>query len=110
MRFWFTHRSPNDSLVGLDPIQNRGIKYIAILRNGMDIVASLCPFLASFTDEWRKLWGGFPPKLKTKEECFSLMIDLSPNLIFAYAKNWWKFRKEPNVLLLHYSDLKRDLP
>ena len=30
-------------------------------------------------------------------------------LYFGYVKEWWPFRHEPNVLLLHYADAKKDL-
>ncbi|EKX33961.1 hypothetical protein GUITHDRAFT_43936, partial [Guillardia theta CCMP2712] len=30
-------------------------------------------------------------------------------LYFGYAKSWWKFRNEPNVLLMHYNDMRKDL-
>jgi hypothetical protein len=28
---------------------------------------------------------------------------------FGYVKKWWPYRNDPNVLLLHYSDVRRDL-
>merc|ERR1711964_881490 len=31
-----------------------------------------------------------------------------PKMFFGYAKEWWKYRNEPNVLLLHFADLKKD--
>lgn len=31
------------------------------------------------------------------------------DLYFAYIKQWWPLRHEPNVLLLHYSDANTDL-
>ena len=30
-------------------------------------------------------------------------------LYFGYVKEWWPWRHEPNVLLLHYTDAKKDL-
>ena len=29
-------------------------------------------------------------------------------MIFAFVAAWWPLRNEPNVLFLHYSDMKRD--
>jgi len=31
------------------------------------------------------------------------------DLYFHYVKMWWEYRNEPNVMLLHFSDAKRDL-
>ena len=31
------------------------------------------------------------------------------DLYFGYVKKWWSHRDDPNVLLLHYSDVRRDL-
>ena len=28
---------------------------------------------------------------------------------FGYAKGWWPYRNDPNVLLLHYTDARKDL-
>ena len=28
---------------------------------------------------------------------------------FGYVKAWWPYRSDPNVLLMHYSDVRRDL-
>ena len=31
------------------------------------------------------------------------------DLYFGYVKKWWPYRNDPNVMLLHYSDARRDL-
>jgi hypothetical protein len=30
-------------------------------------------------------------------------------LYFGYVKKWWDFRNDPNVLYLHYADVRKDL-
>jgi hypothetical protein len=30
-------------------------------------------------------------------------------MYFDYVRDWWPLRHAPNVLLLHYADLKKDL-
>ena len=95
------------SLVGGDKV-----KFVAIARNGLDTAASFVPFLAQHTAEFRKLWGGFPPH---SEEDKAVIQDLMPGGIFesrhfGYVNSWWEKKNEDNVLLLHYSDVKRDLP
>ena len=34
------------------------IKYMAMVRNGLDVAASMTDFYSAHTDEFRKLWGG----------------------------------------------------
>ena len=34
------------------------IKYIAMVRNGIDVAASMVPFFTAHTEEYRRLWGG----------------------------------------------------
>jgi len=59
--------------------------------------------------EFRALWGGFPPPMG-KLEAMKLITNDLPDFYFGYLKAWWAVRHEPNVLLLHFSDLKVDLP
>ena len=60
--------------------------------------------------------GGFPPASSgdPAKDAATRLNDLLPGGIMAdaywkYVKQWWPMRDEPNVLLLHYSDVKRDL-
>jgi hypothetical protein len=92
------------------------VKFLAMSRNGLDVVASLVPFFPSHSDKFRKMWGNFPPPAAgTMQQEASIRIQqLMPggmldHLYFEYVNAWWKARNEKNVLLLHYSDAKRDL-
>merc|ERR1712032_1109810 len=56
-------------------------------------------------------WGGFPPKYP---DVSAAARDLLPggnsySLYFPYVRAWWAFRHEPNVLLMHYTDMVNDL-
>lgn len=30
-------------------------------------------------------------------------------IYWGYVKSWWPYRNDPNVILLHYSDVRKDL-
>jgi hypothetical protein len=87
------------------------VKFLAMSRNGMDVIKSFYPFFASHAPGFKKVWGGFPPTYPDPMACLK---DFLPggtleHLYFGYIKDWWPFRHEPNVLMLHYDDAKRDL-
>lgn len=108
--WWWGHGSPKDpKVVGLNPKANPNIKYIGIVRNGKEVIRSIYPFINSHGQEFRNMWGGFPPKLSTPEEAFKMFAIDMPQFFFEYTRDWWGFRNEPNVLLLHFADLKKDL-
>eukprot|EP00746_Dinoflagellata_sp_MGD_P016139 gnl/MRDRNA2_/MRDRNA2_136285_c0_seq1.p1 gnl/MRDRNA2_/MRDRNA2_136285_c0~~gnl/MRDRNA2_/MRDRNA2_136285_c0_seq1.p1 ORF type:complete len:383 (+),score=63.51 gnl/MRDRNA2_/MRDRNA2_136285_c0_seq1:79-1227(+) len=95
------------------PVRERpGVKYVAMSRAGLDIVASFAT--GGSTDTFRQLWGGFPPKINDKEKILEhWLISLLPGGVmsqfyFGYVNAWWAHRHDPNVLLLHYADLKKD--
>lgn len=103
------------------PVRKKGgkkIKYLAMARNGIDVAASMTDFYSSHTDEFRKLWGGFPPDISggdpSAEEPPAAVKDMLPpgpmaEIYFGYVKKWWEFRNDPNVLYLHYADVRNDL-
>mmetsp|Transcript_36368 Transcript_36368/g.113377 ORF Transcript_36368/g.113377 Transcript_36368/m.113377 type:complete len:377 (-) Transcript_36368:205-1335(-) len=87
------------------------IKFIGIVRNGLDVLASFCTFFYNHRPDFRKMWGGFPMAFKSNEECMNFLLPDGPldYIFFGYAKDWWEIRNLPNVLLLHYSDMSKDL-
>ncbi|KAL3810783.1 hypothetical protein ACHAXA_006427 [Cyclostephanos tholiformis] len=103
------------------PVRKRGgrrIKYLAMVRNGIDVAASAVHFFSSHTDAFRKLWGGFPPNYPDDayggDDPPAIVRDLLPggnlqDLYWGYVKKWWPYRNDPNVMLLHYTDVRRDL-
>eukprot|EP00053_Salpingoeca_punica_P007097 m.65605 g.65605 ORF g.65605 m.65605 type:complete len:452 (+) comp13998_c1_seq1:24-1379(+) len=80
------------------------VKFISMVRNGQDVISSFAPFPAMHTEEFRNMWGGFPAHHKNLQACFDLFVpgEAVPSRCFARA--WWPFRNEPNVLLLHYTN------
>ena len=105
---WFSHGLPSENNFGLNPKKNPKIKYLVTAREGKEIVRSFVPFINGFTDEARALWGGFPPPI-SNEGAVNMVAADNSDLYFGFLKAWWPFRHEPNVLLIHYSDMKRNL-
>jgi hypothetical protein len=55
-RVFKSHYTPADL-----PIRKKGgkkVKYLAMVRNGIDVAASIVPFFSSHTEAFRNLWGG----------------------------------------------------
>lgn len=99
-----------------DLIGGDKVKFLAMSRNGLDVVASMTPFFDAHSDEFRRVWGNFPPPAggSMRDEAAARIKQMIPggmfyDLYFSYVHKWWKVRNEKNVLLLHYSDAKKDL-
>eukprot|EP00931_Biecheleriopsis_adriatica_P047019 TRINITY_DN27076_c0_g3_i1.p1 TRINITY_DN27076_c0_g3~~TRINITY_DN27076_c0_g3_i1.p1 ORF type:complete len:391 (+),score=69.16 TRINITY_DN27076_c0_g3_i1:82-1254(+) len=92
------------------PVRQRpNVKYVLCMRDGKDVLASFYPFFASHREEFKKLWGGFPPTFKDFNENFKFFTEDQPGFYHGYAAQWWPYRHDPNVLMLHYNDLKKDI-
>lgn len=89
--------------------QKPHVKYILCMREGHDVLASFYPFFANHNPEFKKMWGGFPPTFKDYNENFKFFTEDIPGFYHGYAAQWWPYRHDPNVLLLHYNDLKNDI-
>jgi aryl sulfotransferase len=114
-RFIKTHL-PVDALV-FSP----GAKYIYVARDGRDVAWSFYNHLANITDEWQRRINDAPdrvgpplPRAPASVRQFFLEWlegDGYPFWPFwDHVWSWWAIRHLPNVLLLHFADLKRDLP
>jgi hypothetical protein len=81
-------------------------------RDIPDVLASFYPFVSNHEDEFKKLWGGFPPSFNSPQHMLDIMFKgpfpLGYELLL-YLKIWWKYRNDSNVLLLHYNDAINDL-
>ena len=75
-------------------------KYLFVARDGRDVACSIYNHLVNVTIE-------SPDKPKSIEESFQTRI-LSASF-FAHIRSWWIRRHLPNVLLVHFSQLKKDL-
>ena len=63
-------------------------------------------------------YEGFPPVIPNEEvsgdEPPAAVKDLLPagpmkHLYWGYVNSWWPYRNDPNVIMLHYSNVRRDL-
>lgn len=121
-RIFKSHYTPKTfkDFIGGPEQRKRGVKFLAMARNGLDQVASAAPFFDKHEQEFRNLWGGFPPAdggggdkkdAVLKERLEQMLPDgMFGAWHFEYINEWWEYRNEPNVLMLHYADAKKDLP
>lgn len=114
----------------------RDAKYLVMLRNPEEALCSLHPFLLNHTDEIWALWNNEAGRAAMQRPTFRQWLEevafapLPPppsgttttpgapppvdggtmlNVWFAsFINGWWPFRNEPNVLMLHFSELKAD--
>jgi aryl sulfotransferase len=106
------------------------VKYIHVARDGRDACMSLHNHMSNFSEGMLKtldetglsdetIARPFPAVAKDPTAFFHNWItrgdvpgqdDGSPSLsFFQFERSWWNARAEPNVLFVHYNDLKTDL-
>jgi aryl sulfotransferase len=98
-------------------------RYLFVGRNGKDLVASLHNYLHGFSAETmatinriHAAWSGDPTPLVIPDdarEFFDRWLDTDGYGccdVFDVVRSWWARRDAPNVLLVHYRQLKDDLP
>jgi len=88
------------------------IKYLVIGRNPEEALVSFKTFQEEHSDAWYDLWR-VPKAALTRPDFprfYSELVD--PNgmqgMFFGFLAAWWPLRHEPNVLMLHYADMKKD--
>jgi hypothetical protein len=84
------------------------VRYIVPVRTVDDVAVSLFHFVNSHLDSFRKYWGS-PPRFDSLQVFVDKFI-LGNKQYWQFVKAWWAHRHEPNVLLVHFADMKRDLP
>ena len=111
------HAEAFGSLIGDKDKRKKNVRFLAMTRYGLDQIASMVPFFLCHSDGFRNLWGGFPPASSApiREISKERLEQCKPGGIWfsqfgPYVNSWWKVKDEDNVLFLHYSDAKRDLP
>jgi aryl sulfotransferase len=109
-RAFKTHSAPG-LLPYFGPGSEKHVQYVVVVRNPEEAVASFHPFIASHSDEWFALWEMekgeiVPAEFATFFEQFAKPM-IGPG-IFGFIAAWWPLRHQSNVLLMHFSDMKRD--
>ena len=114
-RIYKSHYLPlnsSDSKWAVLPVrQFPQVKFLAMSRDGLDVVSSFQRHRENINEDLSWMWGGYPPKPNHPQDLLEQALPGGPLswLYFDYVKAWWPFRNDPNVLLLHYSDMKKDL-
>jgi aryl sulfotransferase len=114
-RFLKTHL-PVDALV-FSP----RAKYIYIGRDGRDVVWSMYNHHANANEAWYRALNDTPgrvgppiePPPASVRQYFHDWLERDGHPFWPFWENvrsWWEVRHLPNVLMLHYADLKADLP
>jgi aryl sulfotransferase len=98
------------------------VKYLYIARDGRDTLWSLYNHHEGFTKEAYEMMNGVPgrvgPPLEPPAEdivqYFHEWLDGGAlpmgSSFWAHVQGWWDVRYLPNVLLLHFNNLKADMP
>lgn len=95
-------------------------RYLYIGRDGRDVAVSLYNHHARATEDWYRMLNDtpgrvgppMPPPADSAAEAFDTWLaqDGAPFWpFFSSVRSWWEIRHLPNVLFVHYADLKRDL-
>ncbi len=114
-RFLKTHL-PLDALV-FSP----KAKYIYIGRDGRDVVWSMHNHHVNANHLWYEALNDTPgrvgppiePPPEDIREYFRNWMDRDGHPFWPFwenVRNWWEFRHLPNVLFVHFANLKRDMP
>jgi Sulfotransferase domain len=109
-RAFKSHSAPG-LLPYLAPDAGLDVRYVVVARNPDEAIASMYPFIAAHSDEWFELWEMSPDAL-SRGDFESFFYDTGRDLfggqLFGFVAAWWPLRHQPNVLLMHYADMKRD--
>ncbi|HEY9826636.1 MAG TPA: sulfotransferase domain-containing protein [Stenomitos sp.] len=96
-------------------------KYLYIARDGRDVVWSLYNHHANATADWYAALNDTPGRVgppigkppESIAEYFRTWLEQDGYPFWSYWENvrsWWEIRHLPNVMLLHYANLKTDMP
>ncbi len=88
------------------------VKYVVVARNPEEALVSMKTFLSKHSEEFLEYWGmtkdGFTfADFTSYYEGFVKPSGFDKNL-FRFVSDWWPLRNEPNVLMMHYSDMVKD--
>lgn len=88
------------------------VKYLVIFRNPEEALVSFRPFLGQHTDEWFDLWKVPREDIYRPDfpSFYSDVIDTREmqGMFFGFLASWWQLRNAPNVMFLHFSDMKHN--
>ena len=115
------HRRFIKSHLPLNALQYRPRpKYIYVARDGRDACFSLYNHLANATDFYFNMYNNMPgrigpplmrpgPEVRDFFRQWLADSDRPDSSYWEHIRSWWDGRNVPNIMLVHYADLKRDL-
>ena len=109
-RAFKTHSAPDD-LPFHHADEGPDVQYVVVARNPDEVVASMYPFIGSHSRAWFEAWRMdkdefVPPNFDIYFE--HMATELLKATVFGFIESWWSLRNEPNVLLMHFTDMKAD--
>jgi len=108
-RAFKTHSAPGE-LPYIRPESGPDVKYLVVMRDLDEAIASMRPFLDRHSDAWWELWG-IPKEAIVGPDFATFFEGVGQGLAFAgfaFLAEWWPLRHNPNVCFTHYADLCRD--
>lgn len=92
----------------------KDVKYLVVCRNPEEAVVSFKIFLDQHTDAFYDLWK-VPRPAMTRPDFDAFYREVfdprgMQGMLFGFLASWWPLRHEKNVRLMHFADMKRDLP
>lgn len=107
-----THSPPPDTPF-IEAGDGKDVKYIVVLRSPEEALVSFKIFLDRHTDDFYGLWH--VPRAALTRPDFPAFYEevVTPNgmqgMVFGFLAQWWPLRHQPNVLMMHFTDMKQDL-
>ena len=109
-RAFKTHSAPGP-LPYHEPGTGKDVKYVVVVRHPDEAIASMRLFIAAHSDAWFDLWQT-PREAFVRPDFESFYHEVGQPMmgpmIFGFVAAWWPLRNNTNVLLMHYTDMKRD--
>eukprot|EP00560_Eucampia_antarctica_P007618 CAMPEP_0197828150 /NCGR_PEP_ID=MMETSP1437-20131217/4787_1 /TAXON_ID=49252 ORGANISM="Eucampia antarctica, Strain CCMP1452" /NCGR_SAMPLE_ID=MMETSP1437 /ASSEMBLY_ACC=CAM_ASM_001096 /LENGTH=312 /DNA_ID=CAMNT_0043429275 /DNA_START=50 /DNA_END=988 /DNA_ORIENTATION=+ len=121
-----SHSQPGEG-PGDFAVYREDVKYVVLVRSPEEAIVSFKPFLEAHSKEIWKLWGMeeirdqfLRPTFKEfyYEMALKGFPTMPPHLVppgglltmffFSFINGWWPLRNKPNVLFIHFSEMKKD--
>jgi len=84
------------------------VRYIVVVRDPRDAIASLFPFMKAHSEELFQEFGVGFGDIKSVDDIFYGPFAGKGARFCDFVTSWWPLRNNVNVLMLHYSDMLRD--
>jgi hypothetical protein len=110
-RAFKSHAAP-PALPYVAPDIGKDIRYIVVVRNPEEALVSAKPFFEKHTEAWLNLWQ-VPRSALTRPDFPTFYREVLDAMglnraLFGFLASWWPLRHQPNVRLMHFTDMKRD--